>query len=100
MMRVVWSPRALEDASSALAFIDQERPHNALLVRERVSKSIALLTSSQYGQPGPVAGTFKVFVHKTSHFLVYRFAGKDTLEIVAFIHAARDWTAIDWERQP
>lgn len=100
MMRIVWSPRALKDYEDILAFIAEESPQNALLVEERILKSVALLTNFQFGQAGPVSGTYKHLIPKSSHFVVYRFRGKDALEIIALVHTARDWTLMKWIDTP
>lgn len=97
-MRIIWSPRAVSEYESLLEFIAEDSPQNALLVEERILKSVGLLTDFQFGQTGPVPGSYKHYIQNTSHFVVYRFKGKDTLEIIALIHSSRDWTLINWAK--
>ena len=91
MKRITWSPRALRDYEDLLHFIAEENPANAILVRDRILHSVELLTEFQFGQAGPLPNTFRHYIPKTSHFLIYRLKQADQLEIVAFRHAASDW---------
>ena len=97
-MRIVWSPRAIGEYEGLLEFIAEDSPQNALLVEERILKTVTLLTEFQFGLTGPVPGTHKHYIPNTSHFVVYRFTGNDTLEIIALIHSSRDWTLINWSK--
>jgi plasmid stabilization system protein ParE len=90
MKRIEWSPQALDDFDELLAYIADQNPRNAELVRDRILKSVELLAEFQFGQDGPIPNTYRHFVPKTSYFVVYR--NRDSvLEIAAFCHASSDW---------
>ncbi len=91
MKRITWSPLALDDFESLLVFIAEQSPANAALVRGRIIKSVEVLTDFQFGQEGPIPDTYRLYIPKTSYFLIYRFVVANKLEIVAFRHASSDW---------
>lgn len=90
-MKVVWSPRGRADYKRLLGFIAGDSPNNVFIVQQRISKTISLLTDFQFKQVGPRPNTFQQSIQKTSYFVIYKFSDEETLEIVAFFHAARDW---------
>jgi plasmid stabilization system protein ParE len=96
MYRLRWSENATQDFENILEYIRRENPANARLVRARILKTLENLESFSLGQPGPM-GTFKLYIPKTSHFVVFRRNDKGDIGIRAFMHASRDWTQIDWE---
>ena len=91
MKRITWSPRALDDLSDLLEFIAEDSYQNATLVRDRIAKSVEVLTDFQFGQEGPIPNTYRLYIPKTSYFLIYRFRDTEELELIAFYHSSRDW---------
>jgi plasmid stabilization system protein ParE len=95
MFRLRWSERAAKDFEDILDFIGHENPVNARLVRDRILKSVANLEFFSLGQPGP-NGTLKLYIPKTSYFVIFRRDNNGDIGIRAFVHAARDWHELDW----
>lgn len=91
-----WTERGICDLEAAMAHIAAENPANARLVRERTNRTLSLLESFSLGLAAP-AGTFKLYVPKTSYFLIFRREKSGDIKICAFFHASRDWEQIDWE---
>lgn len=96
MFRLRWSERAAQDFADLLDFIRSENPANAQLVRNRILKSGANLEMFSLGQAGP-RGIFKLYVPKTSYFVIFRRDEKGDVGIRAFIHGSRDWDEFDWD---
>ena len=98
MRSVRWTKRALNDFESALAFIAKDNPDNAQVVRERILNTLRNLAAFSLGLPAP-KGHMKLYVPKTSYFVIFDSTPKDDgIIILAFIHASRDWEQIDWEK--
>lgn len=92
-MRVAWT-------RNALAHLDQIQDHVALespaaayrLVNDVIDRTEALLLGNpNAGKRGRVAGTREFVLAGTSYIIVYRL--RHDVEIVAVVHAARDWPA-------
>lgn len=96
MFRLRWSERAAQDFDDLLDFIEKENPSNARLVRDRILRSLSNLEMFSLGQAGP-RGTYKLYIPKTSYFVIFRRDEKGDVGIRAFIHAARDWEDFDWD---
>lgn len=96
MFRLEWTERGLQEFSSALAFIAEENPANAQLVKNRTAKTLTHLEFFSLGTPGP-NGTEKIYVPKTPYFLIFRRDKNGDIKICSFVHASRDWEQIDWE---
>ena len=96
MFRLEWTERGLQEFESALAFIAEKHPYNAQLVKDRTFKTIGHL---EFFSPGTEApnGTYKIYVPKTSYFLIFRRDPNNDIKLCAFIHASRDWDKIDWD---
>jgi plasmid stabilization system protein ParE len=71
MRRIDWSERAVSDLESALAYIAEENPQNAKLVRDRIFNTLKHLESFSLGTAGP-KDTFKLYIPKTSYFVIFR----------------------------
>jgi plasmid stabilization system protein ParE len=97
MMQVIWSQKASRDYIEILGYIAADSPANAQLVAERIDKTLKLLANAQFGQPGPLPGTFKHYIPRTSCFVVYRLKSGPRLEILHLAHAARNWGQMDWQ---
>lgn len=96
MFRLEWTERGRREFNAALSYIADENPANAQLVRDRTMKTLSTLEFFSLGSPAP-SGTEKLFIPKTSYFLIFRRDKKGDIKICAFVHASRDWEKIDWE---
>jgi plasmid stabilization system protein ParE len=90
----IWSDRAKSEFKNLITYIAAQSPENAQWVANRISKSIDLLSEFQFGQEGPLPGTFRHYIPKTSYFVIYRDT-TNTIEIAAFAHTSSDW--INWK---
>lgn len=96
MYKVTWSESAAKDFDELLQYISNENPANARLVATRVLKTLGILESFSLGQQMG-EGVFKIYIPKTSYFVLFRRDEKADISIRAFIHGARDFEKIDWE---
>jgi plasmid stabilization system protein ParE len=92
-----WTERAQQEFLSALAYIAEENPANAQIVKERVEKTIGHLELFSLGLPAP-KGTQKIYVPKTPYFVIFRRNSKGEITICAFLHSSRDWEQYDWDQ--
>jgi plasmid stabilization system protein ParE len=90
VFRLEWTERGLLEFESSLAFIAEENPYNAQLVKDRTFKTIGHLEFFSLGTEAP-NGTYKIYVPKTSYFLIFRRGLNNDIKLCAFIHASRDW---------
>lgn len=96
MYRVEWTDRGIRELETSLSFIEEESPGNGRLVKQRVDKTLTNLGAFSLGLAAP-KGTFRIYVPKTSYFLIFRRDQNGDVKICGFVHAARDWERIDWE---
>ena len=90
-MRVRLSPRARRDLQELVRQIARDNPRNARLVRDRINAAVQQLRlHPESGRPGRVDGTRELVIPHTTHIAAYRVINH-TLEIIAFIHEARQW---------
>jgi toxin ParE1/3/4 len=97
MRRIDWTERAVADFEAAIAYIAEENPQNAQLVASRIFKTLKHLESFSLGLPAP-KGTYKIFVPKTSYFVIFRRNEDGDISLRAFLHAAQDWGKFDWDK--
>ncbi len=97
MRKIEWTERALQDFESALAYIAEDNPNNAELVRARIFNTLRHLESFSLGLPAP-KGALKLYIPKTSYFVIFRRNADGDISLRAFIHAAQDWEKIDWDK--
>jgi plasmid stabilization system protein ParE len=97
MRRIDWSERAIADLEAALAYIAEDSPQNAMLVRDRIFRTVKLMESFSLGLPAP-NGAFKLFIPKTSYFVIFRRSPGGDISLRAFLHAAQDWGKFDWDK--
>jgi toxin ParE1/3/4 len=91
LMILLWTPRALRDVAAVLERIATEDPGAASRFNERLLTLVETTLTAQpfIGRPGRVSETRELVVH-SSYILVYRVK-EETIEILAFRHAARLW---------
>jgi toxin ParE1/3/4 len=96
MYQVRWSARARRQFLEILEYVGHENPANVELVSDRITKSIANLEVFTLGTEAPW-GAYKLYIPKTSYFVIFRRDDSGNVGIRAFVHASRDWEQIDWE---
>jgi plasmid stabilization system protein ParE len=99
MTSVIWTAEALSSFEQAIAYIAKQDPQNAALVRDRVLNTVRHLESFSLGIPGP-KGYLKLYIPKTSYFVIFSRNKKDEVTLLTFVHASRDWEKIDWSKMP
>jgi toxin ParE1/3/4 len=97
MPQVKWSERALQDFEEALGYIANDNSRNAELFRQRIFHTLENLETFSLGSPAP-AGTLKLYIPNTSYFVIFRRDEAKDILLLAFLHGARDWTRIEWEK--
>lgn len=90
-MKVIWTPRAVDDLEAAVDFIALDRPDAAAGVAERIYSQIMMLEKTPYiGRVGAVPGTRELLFAPLPYFAVYRVVG-DAVRVIRIRHAAQDW---------
>ena len=90
-MTIVWTGRAVGQLAAIADSINAHNPHAALAVRDRIRSAIERLGESPLsGRPGRVAETRELVVPGAPYIVAYR-ARNEQVEILAILHAARDW---------
>ncbi len=97
MSRIDWSEHAVKDLEAALSYVAGENPENAMLVRGRILNTVKYLESFSLGTQG-LNGTLKLYIPKSSYFVIFRRDMVGNISIRAFIHAARDWEKVIWDK--
>jgi plasmid stabilization system protein ParE len=92
----MWSEQAARDYDELLQYIGRESPANARLVATRILKTLGMLESFSLGQQIG-EGVYKLYIPKTSYFVLFRRNYDADISIRAFIHSARDWQQFDWQ---
>ena len=88
-MKVVWSPRALEQLWSIIEYIGRDDLAAAWSVRDRIVERVERLAEfPELGPPGRMHGTRELNITGTSHVAVYRVTAKE-LRIVAVWHTSQ-----------
>ncbi len=97
MRQVVWSRRALSDASDILRHIATEDTRAARTVIDRIEATGEALGEFATGHPGRVAGTYEKSVRHLPYIIAYELTDEDrTVAILRVIHASRDWREDGW----
>ena len=90
-MRVVWTPQAKGDLRSIGLHIAWDSSRAAVAVVRRIRRSAAVLRDHPgLGHPGRIVGTRELVVPRTPYLVPYRIRD-DRVEILAVLHAAREW---------
>ena len=91
MMKVIWSRRAISHLTALHAYIEKSSEQNAILVGQRILKSVDLLqTQPEMGRPGRVLGTRELIVPDTPHIIPYRVR-RGRIELIAVFHGRQKW---------
>ncbi|MEK6397273.1 MAG: type II toxin-antitoxin system RelE/ParE family toxin [Terriglobus sp.] len=93
-MSVSLTDFAQDTLVAAYEFIYNSSPQNAELVLGRVEKILDLLVDTKFiGENGPIPGTRRYLMPKTSLLIVYRVVGQD-VQVLAFLHQSQRWPNI------
>ncbi|MCA3628291.1 MAG: type II toxin-antitoxin system RelE/ParE family toxin [Methylobacterium sp.] len=90
-MKVVWTVRAVEDLIEIADYVSEHHPDAAMALRDRLRSAIeGLADFPMAGRPGRVAETRELIVPGSNYLVPYR-VHQGRVEILAILHAARDW---------
>lgn len=90
-MRLEWSAFAIEDRDAIFDYIEEDSPHAAVVVDDRIRVQVKqLLQFPDTGRPGRVEGTRELVISRTPYIVAYRIAG-DTVRILRVLHGAQLW---------
>ena len=90
-MRIEWSGLAVSDRSSIYDYIEIDSPHNAILVDDRIGKTIeGLRRFPEIGRLGRIEGTRELVVQRTPYIVAYLLDASLIL-ILRILHGAQAW---------
>ena len=90
MKRLRFSPKALADLAAIHAYISYDSPAAAKRVVRTIVGAIGRLKPFPHsGRKGRLNGTYELVVPKLSFIVVY-IVVRDTVEIIAIVHATRN----------
>lgn len=90
-MRLEWSAFAIEDRDGIFDYIEEDSPHAAIVVDDRIRMQVKqLLQFPETGRPGRVEGTRELVISQTPYIAAYRVTG-DTVRILRVLHGAQLW---------
>jgi toxin ParE1/3/4 len=86
-----WTHTAVTDLDSAYEYIAADDPEAARRVIERIETAVAVLSRHpEAGRAGRIRGTRELVVSGTPFIVPHRFR-RDTIQILAVVHASRKW---------
>ena len=90
-MRLEWSAFAIEDRDGIFDYIEEDSPHAAVVVDDRIRMQVRqLLQFPETGRPGRIEGTRELVISQTPYIAAYRVTG-DTVRILRVLHGAQLW---------
>lgn len=90
MMRLFWTPEAVQDREDVFEYIEADNPVAALALDELFEeKAGRLLDHPGLGRTGQVGGTRELVAHQ-NYILVYAVSN-DSIWILRVLHATRMW---------
>lgn len=90
-MRLEWSAFAIEDRDAIFDYIEEDSPHAAVVVDDRIRVQVRqLLQFPETGRPGRIEGTRELVISRTPYIAAYRVTG-DTVRILRVLHGAQLW---------
>ncbi len=93
-MSVTLTEFAQDTLVAAYEFVYSNSPQNADLVLERIEEILELLKDRKFiGEKGPIPGTRRYLIPRTSIFVMYRLVGED-VQVLAFLHQSQRWPHI------
>ncbi len=94
--RIIWAPKATRDFLAAIDFIEADSKVNGSRVADRLLKRVESLAAMATGRAGRVAGTYEVYMPRTSYIIVFELPDKSTIHVLRVIHAKRNWPEGEW----
>ncbi len=93
MMKLLWTPEAIQDRDDIYDYVETDNPAAALALDELFSEKAARLADHPgQGRLGRVAGTRELVAHR-NYILVYALA-EDQVRVLRVLHAARQWPPV------
>lgn len=90
-MKLVWTAQAVTDLVEIADYVSEHHPDAAIALRDRLRSVIeGLVDFPMAGRPGRVAETRELVVPGSNYLVPYR-VHEGRVEILAIVHAARDW---------
>ena len=90
-MRLEWSAFAIEDRDAIFDYIEEDSPHAAVVVDDRIRVQVRqLLQFPETGRPGRIEGTRELVISRTPYIAAYRITG-ETVRILRVLHGAQQW---------
>jgi len=90
-VRLEWSAFAIEDRDGIFDYIEEDSPHAAVVVDDRIRMQVRqLLQFPETGRPGRIEGTRELVIIRTPYIAAYRITG-DTVRILRVLHGAQLW---------
>ena len=90
-MKVVWTPRAVDDLDDLTDYLAVRSPDTAVRVAGKIYTQINQLASTPHiGRIGDVPDTREWVFHPWPYIAVYRVVGEE-LRILRVRHASQDW---------
>ncbi|CAE6849821.1 hypothetical protein LMG22931_07646 [Paraburkholderia nemoris] len=81
----------MEDRDAIFDYIEEDSPHAAVVVDDRIRVQIRqLLQFPETGRPGRIEGTRELVISRTPYIVAYRITG-DTVRILRVLHGAQLW---------
>ena len=91
MLKVKYTPIAIQDLNAGYDYIYSENPVAARQVIERIEQTVIHLKSQPFmGHAGRVEETYEVYVPNTPFIIVYQVSS-ELLVIVSILHTARKY---------
>ena len=92
---VQWTLSALDDLDAGLGYIADHDEAAAEKLRQKIMKTVDLVTRHSVGRTSRVPGHFEKSIAGTRYTLCYSISG-ETVTIDGVIHQSRDWPAGRW----
>ena len=90
-MRINWLPRARTDVIHVRHYIKQHHTEGAKRVVLSIYAAVRYIAEQPYlGHPGRVTNTRELVVKGTPYIVVYAVT-RDSLTVLAVLHAAQEW---------
>ena len=90
MMRLFWTPEAIQDRDDIFDFIEADNSAAALALDELFEEKVGrLIDHPELGRPGRIAGTRELVAHQ-NYVVGYDVIGPQ-VRVLRILHAARQW---------
>lgn len=93
MMRLFWTPEAVQDRDETYDYIEADNPLAALSLDALFSdRDKHLIDHAGLGRPGRIPGTRELVMHR-NYILIYDVAD-DAIRVLRVVHVARQWPPV------